>query len=85
MALIPKLLFFRDVQADGPALVVVPSNAEARRSFSVQNRIKTKLRSHLSIGRLDQLIRLSYNKQEIIEFPFEAALEVFMEDPHRWY
>ena len=67
------------------SLIVALSNDEAERSFSVQNWIKTKLRSHLTIEHLDQLIRVSYNQKPISEFDFKAALEQYMLKPHRWY
>ena len=67
------------------SLVVMPSNAEAERSFSVQNRIKTRLRCSLSVNRLDQLIRLSYHGVPMEEFAFRQALEIYMLQPHRWY
>ena len=67
------------------SLVVMPSNAEAERAFTVQNRIKTKLRTKLSITKLDQLLRLSYNDIPLNSFPFQMALENYMAHPHKWY
>ena len=67
------------------SLIVMPSNAEAERSFSVQNRIKTRLRCRIGIDQLDRLIRLSYAKVPIHEFPFHRALQEYMLRPHRWY
>ena len=67
------------------ALVIMPSNAEAERSFSVQNRIKTRLRCRLTVEHLDQLIRLSYSGIPISDFHFDEALDNYMLNPHRWY
>ncbi|KAI0229407.1 hypothetical protein LSAT2_020152, partial [Lamellibrachia satsuma] len=43
-------------------LSILVGNAEAERVFSCQNRIKSKLRTNLTITHLSQLIRLSYCK-----------------------
>ncbi len=67
------------------SLVVLPSNAEAERSFSVQNRIKTRLRNQIAVERLDKLIRLSYCGIKMEDFDYNAALELYMLDNHRWY
>ena len=67
------------------SLVVMSSNAEAERAFSVQKRIKTKLRTKLSITKLDQLLRLSYNDIPLNAFPFQRALDNYMAHPHGWY
>lgn len=64
-------------------LCVMVGNAEAERVFSCQNRIKTALRSRLSIDTLDQLIRLSFQGIPIDEFPFEVALRKFETGPRR--
>jgi hypothetical protein len=40
-------------------ICVMVGNAEAERVFSIENRIKTRLRISLTIERLDQIIRLS--------------------------
>ena len=56
-------------------------NAEAERVFSIQNRIKTRLRMSLTIERLDQLIRLSDTGGEtgdMEDFDFDTALHSFM-------
>ena len=58
-------------------------NAEAERVFSVQNRIKTKLRAQLDLVTLDRLIRISYAKVPIEEFDFNEALEDFLQQPRR--
>ena len=67
------------------SLVIMPSNAEAERAFSVQNRTKTRLRSCLSAEQLDRLIRLAYHQVPLAEFNFQAALARYMAVPHRWY
>ena len=67
------------------SLVVMPSNAEAERAFSVQNRVKTRFRTKLTISHLDQLMRISYSRIPLQDFPFDKALEIYMETPHRWY
>ena len=65
-------------------LIVLPSNAEAERVFSVQNWIKTKLRTSLQIERLDQLIRISYAKIPMEDFDWRTAVQIYQENPHRW-
>lgn len=65
------------------AICVLVGNAEAERVFSVQNRIKTKLRTKLSIVRLEQLIRQSYEKLDRQEFDFDAAADRFLQAPRR--
>ena len=65
--------------------VIMPSNAETERAFSVQNRIKSKPRTRLVINKLDQLIRISYNKIAIKDFPFNKALNIYILQPHRWF
>ena len=56
----------------------MPGNAEAERVFSCQNRIKSRLRSNLTITHLDQLIRLSYANIPEKDFCFSAATDRFM-------
>ena len=67
------------------SLIVMTSNAEAERSFSIQNRIKTRLRCCIGVDQLERLIHLSYAKISIQEFPFHPALQEYMLRPHRWY
>lgn len=67
------------------ALTTMPSNAEAERVFSVQNRVKTKLRTRLGINILDELVRVSYAKTSGESLDLDRALEIFNELPHRWY
>ena len=67
------------------ALTTMPSNAEAERVFSVQNRVKTKLRRKLEISTLDELVRVSYSKSSGESLDLDSALSIFQELPHRWY
>ena len=62
-------------------ICVMVGNAEAERVFSIENRIKTRLRICLTIERLDQLIQLSDTGGEtgdIEDFDFDNALHSFM-------
>ena len=59
----------RHVQTD----VRLPVCSEAERVFSCQNRIKSRLRTRLTIEHLDQLMRLSYAKKPATDFNFSAA------------
>ncbi|XP_071793337.1 zinc finger protein 862-like [Asterias amurensis] len=58
-------------------MCVMVGNAEAERIFSCQNRIKSSLRSLLTIDHLDQLMRVSYNHSTLEDFPFNEALNLF--------
>ena len=58
-------------------------NAEAERVFSCQNRIKTKLRTNLTVHHLDQLIRLSYAKIPLEDFQFDEAADHFLQPNRR--
>ena len=53
-----KVLFVSMYNLMAFRICVMVGNAEAERIFSIQNRIKTRLRMNLTIERLDQLIRL---------------------------
>ncbi len=59
-------------------ICVMVGNAEAERIFSIQNRIKTRLRMNLMIECLDQLIRLNDTGGEIEHFDFGTAVHSFM-------
>ena len=48
-------------------------NAQAERIFSIQNRMKTRLRMNLTIEHLDQLVRLSNTEGMIESFDFDSA------------
>ena len=58
-------------------LRVMGGNAEAKRVFSYQNRIKTKSRILLNITQLDKLIRLRYAGIPIEDLDYEAARVIF--------
>ena len=53
---------------------VLVGNAEAERVFITKNGIKAGLRKRLSIERLDQLIRTSYDNVARDEFDFAHEL-----------
>ena len=65
------------------SLCVMVGNAEAERVFSCQNRIKTKLRTLLSVDNLDKLIRLSYSRLSFEDFPFQDAINNFLQNRNR--
>lgn len=67
------------------ALTTMPSNAEAEHVFSVQNRVKTKLRTRLGINIRDELVQVSYAKTSGESLDLDRALEIFNELPHRCY
>ena len=52
---------------------VMVGNAQAERIFSIQNRMKTRLRMNLTIEHLDQLVRLSNTEGMIESFDFDSA------------
>ena len=66
------------------SLIVMPSKAEAERCFNIQNRIKTRLRTGLTISHLDQLMRVSYHKFPVADFPFEKTLRTINDAQHKW-
>ncbi len=55
-------------------MIIMIGNAEAERVFSLQNRIKTKLRNRLIIETLDWLIRVKYANLGLDEFDFKQAV-----------
>ncbi|KAJ8037614.1 hypothetical protein HOLleu_18474 [Holothuria leucospilota] len=67
------------------AMCVMPSNAEAERAFSLQNRIKNKLRTRITTDHLDQLMRVAYCQLDLDSFDFQSALDHYSKSPHRWY
>ncbi|KAJ8018286.1 hypothetical protein HOLleu_43803 [Holothuria leucospilota] len=73
-----RILFPEIFRLFSACLCILVGNAEAERVFSCQNRIKTAMRSCLSVECLDKLIRLSFAGIPIENFPFEAALDRFM-------
>jgi hypothetical protein len=77
--------FSRNIQLMVLTLTMIPSNAEAERVFSVQNRVKTKLRTRLGINILDELVRVSYSKTSGESLQLDTALAIFNKKPHRWY
>ena len=66
-----------------PASVSWWENAEAERAFSAQNRIKSRLRTSLSVEHLDQLIRLTYAKVPIDKLNFDTAVHRFLSEKRR--
>lgn len=62
-------------------LCVMVGNADAERVFSCQNRIKTRLRTRLTVEHLDQLIRMSYASHGDLDI--NVALEHFLQRPRR--
>ncbi len=64
-------------------LCIMVGNAEAERVFSYQNHIKSRLRTSLTVEHLDELMRISYAKMAIEQFPFKDAMTEFFSATHR--
>ena len=58
------------------SLIVMPSNAEAERCFSIQNRIKTRLWPGRTISHMDQLMRVWYHKFPVADFHLRKLSEL---------
>ncbi len=66
------------------AMCVIVGNSEAEIVFSCQNLIKNKLWYNLELTNLDRLIRISYAKVLLEDFPFDDALDIFLQANHRF-
>jgi len=58
-------------------------SCDCERTFSVQNRTLTSLRSRLSIEHCDQLMRVHLEGGRLEEFDFKLALKTWREHCHR--
>ena len=59
-------------------LAIPVGSASAERGFSVQNRVKSKIRNSLSITYLDYLMNIFLNGPDISEYCFDPAVEMWL-------